>query len=128
MSKTLAKFSFLWVIALLLHQASARTLPAQADFVQTRGTQFALNGSQFLFNGFNSYWMMNVASQPSQRYKVSDIFRQAAAAGLSVCRTWAFSDGGYGALQQYPGIYNEPVFQVYISNSFSYYLMVFCIS
>ncbi|KAH9781740.1 Mannan endo-1,4-beta-mannosidase 1 [Citrus sinensis] len=83
----------------------------QEYFVQTRGTQFVLNGSPFLFNGFNSYWMMNVASQPSQRYKVSDVFRQAAAAGLSVCRTWAFSDGGYGALQQSPGVYNEPVFQ-----------------
>ncbi|GAY59942.1 hypothetical protein CUMW_198320 [Citrus unshiu] len=111
MLKAPAKFSFLWAIALLLHLASAQTLPAQAGFVQTRGTQFVLNGSPFLFNGFNSYWMMNVASQPSQRYKVSDVFRQAAAAGLSVCRTWAFSDGGYGALQQSPGVYNEPVFQ-----------------
>ncbi|KAH9781739.1 Mannan endo-1,4-beta-mannosidase 1 [Citrus sinensis] len=111
MLKAPAKFSFLWAIALLLHLASAQTLPAQASFVQTRGTQFVLNGSPFLFNGFNSYWMMNVASQPSQRYKVSDVFRQAAAAGLSVCRTWAFSDGGYGALQQSPGVYNEPVFQ-----------------
>ncbi|KAK9205204.1 hypothetical protein WN943_015471 [Citrus x changshan-huyou] len=111
MLKAPAKFSFLWAIALLLHLASAQTLPAQAGFVQTRGTQFVLNGSPFLFNGFNSYWMMNVASQPSQRYKVSDVFRQAAAAGLSVCRTWAFSDGGYGALQKSPGVYNEPVFQ-----------------
>lgn len=118
MLKAPAKFSFLWAIALLLHLASAQTLPAQAGFVQTRGTQFVLSGSPFLFNGFNSYWMMNVASQPSQRYKVSDVFRQAAAAGLSVCRTWAFSDGGYGALQQSPGVYNEPVFQVFASIRF----------
>lgn len=81
-------------------------------FVQTNGTEFVLNGSPFLFNGFNSYWMMNVASDPNQRFKVSNVFRQASAAGLTVCRTWAFSDGGYQDLQTSPGVYNEPTFQV----------------
>lgn len=81
-------------------------------FVQTNGTEFVLNGSPFLFNGFNSYWMMNVASDPNQRFKVSNVFRQASAAGLTVCRTWAFSDGGYQALQTSHGVYNEPTFQV----------------
>lgn len=70
------------------------------------------NGSPFFFNGFNSYWMMNVASDPNQRYKVSNVFRDAAAAGLTVCRTWAFSDGGSQALQISPGVYDERVFQV----------------
>uniref|UniRef100_J3MDK0 mannan endo-1,4-beta-mannosidase n=2 Tax=Oryza brachyantha TaxID=4533 RepID=J3MDK0_ORYBR len=32
--------------------------------------------------------------------------------GLSVCRTWAFSDGGPGALQISPGRFSEAVFQV----------------
>ncbi|KAJ4846000.1 Mannan endo-1,4-beta-mannosidase 2 [Turnera subulata] len=82
-----------------------------SGFVRTRNTQFVLNGSPFLFNGFNSYWMMTVASQPSERHKVTDVFRQAAAAGLTVCRTWAFSDGGNQALQLSPGVYSEPVFQ-----------------
>ncbi|CAK9155256.1 unnamed protein product [Ilex paraguariensis] len=67
------------------------------------GTQFVLNGSPFLFNGFNSYWMMNVATNPSDRFKVSEVFRDAAVAGLSVCRTWAFADGGDKALQISPG-------------------------
>lgn len=83
-----------------------------SGFVETRGTGFIVDGSPFLFNGFNSYWMMTVASQPSQRSKISDVFREAAAAGLTVCRTWAFSDGGDQALQMSPGVYNEAVFQV----------------
>ncbi|KAJ0977227.1 hypothetical protein J5N97_012701 [Dioscorea zingiberensis] len=45
------------------------------------------------------------------RYKISNVFRQAAAAGLTVCRTWAFNDGGDQALQTSPGVYNENVFQ-----------------
>uniref|UniRef100_A0A7N0U9L9 mannan endo-1,4-beta-mannosidase n=1 Tax=Kalanchoe fedtschenkoi TaxID=63787 RepID=A0A7N0U9L9_KALFE len=81
------------------------------SFVQTSGSQFSLNGSPFLFNGFNSYWMMHVAANPADRYKVSNVFRDAAAAGLSVCRTWAFSDGGDQALQISPGVYDENVFQ-----------------
>ncbi|XP_057501968.1 mannan endo-1,4-beta-mannosidase 5-like [Actinidia eriantha] len=80
-------------------------------FVRTMGTHFVVNGSPFYFNGFNSYWMMHVAAEPSERNKVSEVFREAAAAGLSVCRTWAFSDGGDRALQISPGAYDERVFQ-----------------
>ncbi|KAL0365052.1 UNVERIFIED_CONTAM: Mannan endo-1,4-beta-mannosidase 2 [Sesamum angustifolium] len=39
-----------------------------SEFVQTRGTHFVLDNSLFLFNGFNGYWMMQVATQPSERY------------------------------------------------------------
>lgn len=46
-------------------------------FVEVRGIQFVLNGSPFLFNGFNSYWMMNVATEPADRSKVSSVFREA---------------------------------------------------
>ncbi|KAK2658836.1 hypothetical protein Ddye_005369 [Dipteronia dyeriana] len=54
---------------------------------------------------------MHVAVQPSERYKITKVFREAAAAGLSVCRTWAFSDRGDQALQISPGVYSESVFQ-----------------
>lgn len=90
----------------------ARVIPSHSEFVKTRETEFILNGSPFLFNGFNSYWMMHVAAQPSERYKISNAFREAADSGLRVCRTWAFSDGGDQALQISPGVYNEAVFQV----------------
>ena len=93
--------------------AQARVLLANGDgFVKIQGNQFVLNGSPFLFNGFNSYWMMHIGVDPAHRGKVSEVFRDAAASGLSVCRTWAFSDGGYQALQVSPGVYDERVFQV----------------
>ncbi|KAI3883644.1 hypothetical protein MKX03_016326 [Papaver bracteatum] len=57
--------------------------------------------------------MMHVAADPTERYKISNVFRDASAAGLTVCRTWAFSDGSNQALdlQISPGVYDERVFQ-----------------
>ncbi|KAK4341202.1 hypothetical protein RND71_039703 [Anisodus tanguticus] len=80
-------------------------------FVRTNGAHFVLKGSPFLFNGFNSYWLMRVAADPSERHKVSEVFQEASAARLTLCRTWAFSDGGDAALQISPGVYDEFVFQ-----------------
>ncbi|XP_058220783.1 mannan endo-1,4-beta-mannosidase 7-like [Rhododendron vialii] len=80
-------------------------------FIKTRGVQFVLNGSPYYANGFNAYWLMYVATDPSQRNKVSSAFEEATGHGLTVARTWAFSDGGYRALQESPGSYNEPTFQ-----------------
>ncbi|MCD9639183.1 Mannan endo-1,4-beta-mannosidase 2 [Datura stramonium] len=86
---------------------------ANEGFVRVNGAHFELNRSTFLFNGFNSYWLMHVAAEPSERYKVTEVFREASSAGLSVCRTWAFCDGGDRALQISPGVYDERVFQEY---------------
>ncbi|KAL0423205.1 UNVERIFIED_CONTAM: putative mannan endo-1,4-beta-mannosidase 9 [Sesamum radiatum] len=83
----------------------------RGGFVGTRGSQFIVNGRPFYFNGFNSYWLMYMASDPSTRVKVSDTFAQAAKYGMNVARTWAFSDGGYRALQTAPGLYNEDMFK-----------------
>lgn len=85
---------------------------ANSGFIGVKDSHFELNGSPFLFNGFNSYWLMHVAADPSERYKVTEVLKDASAAGLSVCRTWAFSDGGDRALQISPGVYDERVFQV----------------
>ncbi|KAK3022090.1 hypothetical protein RJ639_045934 [Escallonia herrerae] len=54
---------------------------------------------------------MYMASDTSQRNKVSSAFQEAVNHGLSVARTWAFSDGGYSPLQSSPGTYNEQMFQ-----------------
>ncbi|KAL0463377.1 UNVERIFIED_CONTAM: putative mannan endo-1,4-beta-mannosidase 9 [Sesamum latifolium] len=83
----------------------------RGGFVGTRGSQFVVNGRPFYFNGFNSYWLMYMASDSSTRVKVSDTFAQAAKYGMNVARTWAFSDGGYRALQTAPGSYNEDMFK-----------------
>ena len=82
------------------------------EFVRIQGSQFVLRRSTFLFNGFNAYWMMTVAADPSKRHQVTEVFRDASAAGMSVCRTWAFADGSSNALQLSPGTYDERVFQV----------------
>lgn len=57
--------------------------------------------------------MMHVAANPRERNKVTEVFSEAAANGLTVCRTWAFTDGGGNrALQLSPGVYDERVFEV----------------
>lgn len=40
------------------------------------------------------------------------MLRRGAKMGMTVCRTWAFSDGGPNALQISPGLFDERVFQV----------------
>lgn len=104
-------------------------LRAEADdgFVRTSGQQLILNGSPFYANGFNAYWLMYFASDPSQRSKVSSAFQDAVSHGLSIGRTWAFSDGGYSPLQYSPGQYNDKMFQVKkkFSHSFEFLLSVF---
>lgn len=99
----------LWALALLL--AIFIHGVAGDGFVRTGRTRFLLNGSPYYANGFNAYWLMYVASDPSQRSKVTAVFREASSHGLTVARTWAFSDGGYRPLQYSPGNYNEQMFQ-----------------
>ncbi|KAL8504948.1 hypothetical protein ACS0TY_016231 [Phlomoides rotata] len=81
------------------------------SMVQKKGTQFTLNGQPFYVNGFNTYWLMVFAVDESTRSKVSEVFQQASAVGLSVCRTWAFNDGQWRALQKSPSVYDEDVFK-----------------
>ena len=97
---------FLVVLLLfLLMQEKGFLLQVKAGdgFVRTRGIHFMLNNGPYYANGFNAYWLMYVASDPSQRSKVSAAFREASSHGLTVARTWAFNDGGYRALQYAPG-------------------------
>ncbi|CAN6338027.1 unnamed protein product [Urochloa humidicola] len=79
--------------------------------VKTRGCQFVVGNRPFYLNGFNAYWLMTLAADPSTRGKVTEVFEQAAAVGLTVCRTWGFNDGGWRALQKSPGVYDENVFK-----------------
>jgi len=106
--------SVLILLPLLLLQFELRLTESagrEEGFVGTRGTHFVLNGAPFYAHGFNAYWLMYVASDPSQRHLVSNAFSEASSHGLSVARTWAFSDGGYRPLQESPGSYNEQTFQ-----------------
>lgn len=114
----LCALAILWSHAMIPCEATRKgplhpySHPHKGKFVKAKGIKFMLHGTPFLFNGFNSYWMMTVAAQPANRYKVTQVFQQAALAGMNVCRTWAFADGCDQALQTSPGVYNEQVFQV----------------
>ncbi|CAI0423736.1 unnamed protein product [Linum tenue] len=81
------------------------------EMVGRKGNQFVLNGQPFYVNGFNTYWLMVLAADQSTRPKVSQLFQQASSVGLTVCRTWAFNDGQWRALQKSPGVYDEDVFK-----------------
>lgn len=96
---------------------SARMLLQHGGFVQRSGTNFVLSNRHFYFNGFNAYWLMYMASDPATRPKVTAVLQQASNHGLTVARTWAFSDGGYRALQVSPGSYDEKVFRVRTASS-----------
>ncbi|WOG82114.1 hypothetical protein DCAR_0101276 [Daucus carota subsp. sativus] len=80
-------------------------------FIKTSRTHFVLNGKPFYLNGFNAYWLMYQASDPSTIGMVSTTLQQASMHGMNVARTWAFSDGGYRSLQSSPGVYNEDMFK-----------------
>ncbi|WRX26176.1 Glycoside hydrolase [Theobroma cacao] len=91
------------------------------DFVSANSTHFIIvngggaaeNQSAAYVNGWNSYWLMqeSVWGGPS-RSRVSKMLQRGAQMGLTVCRTWAFSDGnGPNALQISPGVFNERVFR-----------------
>lgn len=96
----------LFPLSFLQLAAAGRT-----GFVKTEGTHFSVNGKPLFVNGFNSYWLMTLATNPAQRNKVTSVFEQAIVHGLNVARTWAFNDGQYKALQISPGVYDEQVFQ-----------------
>nr|XP_034913561.1 mannan endo-1,4-beta-mannosidase 6-like isoform X3 [Populus alba] len=81
------------------------------QMVAKKGNQFVINDQTFYVNGFNTYWLMVFAADQSTRGKVTEVFQQASSVGLTVCRTWAFNDGQWRALQKSPGVYDEDVFK-----------------
>ncbi|KAL6010268.1 hypothetical protein ACLOJK_000699, partial [Asimina triloba] len=95
------------------------------------------SGQLLAINGWNSYWLMeqSIWDGPSRR-RVSEMLRRGANMGMTVCRTWAFSDGGPNALQVSPGVFDERVFQLHpdlIGDSLSdsidldhFFFMVLC--
>ncbi|KAJ1285366.1 hypothetical protein BS78_03G274000 [Paspalum vaginatum] len=91
--------------------ASRAAAVAALPFVERRGAQLFLDGRPFYVNGWNSYWLMDNAVEPSSRDRVSRMFRTGAEMGLTVCRSWAFNDGAYNALQVSPGHFDERVFK-----------------
>lgn len=110
----MSNWGLLLLLVLFLFVQHGKNIQVSADneFINSNGVHFVLNGSYYYANGFNAYWLMVVASDPSQRDKISSVFQEAVSNGLTLARTWAFSDGGSQALQFSPGVYNEHMFQV----------------
>ncbi|GAB2242520.1 hypothetical protein Droror1_Dr00019295 [Drosera rotundifolia] len=82
------------------------------NFVERNGTQFMLDGRPFYINGWNSYWLMDHAVEDHSRPRVREMLQAGSKMGLTVCRTWAFNDGGsYHSLQVLPGQFDELVFK-----------------
>ncbi|KAI4333958.1 hypothetical protein L6164_018704 [Bauhinia variegata] len=81
------------------------------SFVVRNGSQFMLDGRAFYINGWNSYWLMVHSVDYNTRPRVREMFQAGAKMGLTVCRTWAFNEGDYNALQTSPGRFNEQVFK-----------------
>ncbi|KAJ8568055.1 hypothetical protein K7X08_020777 [Anisodus acutangulus] len=81
------------------------------SFVERNGTQFIVEGKAFYINGWNSYWLMDHAADYTTRPRIRTMLQAGAKMGLTVCRTWAFNDGGYNALQISPGKFDEKVFR-----------------
>ncbi|XP_002517909.2 mannan endo-1,4-beta-mannosidase 2 [Ricinus communis] len=80
-------------------------------FVTRNGTQFMVEGRPFYINGWNSFWLMDHSAEDDRKPRVSAMLQAGAKMGLTVCRTWAFNDGDYNALQVSPGKFDEGVFQ-----------------
>ncbi|MED6107165.1 Mannan endo-1,4-beta-mannosidase 2 [Stylosanthes scabra] len=83
----------------------------EVSFVGRNGTQFVLDGKPFYINGWNSYWLMVQSVDDYSRPRVREMLKAGAKMGLTVCRTWAFNDGDYNALQTSPGVFNEQAFK-----------------
>ncbi|WOH12139.1 hypothetical protein DCAR_0831638 [Daucus carota subsp. sativus] len=88
------------------------------SFVGVNSTRFVIKAGSnscvqdFYVNGWNSYWLMQNSLSGRSKWRVSEMMRRGAGMGMSVCRTWAFSDGdGPNALQVSPGVFNERVFK-----------------
>ncbi|KAL4578074.1 hypothetical protein LXL04_014190 [Taraxacum kok-saghyz] len=92
-------------------KATCLPFAINGGFAETRDHQFMVNGKPLYFNGFNAYWLMYMASDPSTRVKVTNAFQEASKLGMNIVRTWAFSDGGSKPLQTSPGFYNENMFK-----------------
>lgn len=84
--------------------------PATPDWVGRSGLRLQKDGGDYYYAGTNCYYLMTFAADPAQRPEVDEVLNESKALGLNAVRTWAFSDGGTGALQTSPGVYDENVF------------------
>ncbi|KAL5700128.1 mannan endo-1,4-beta-mannosidase [Ranunculus cassubicifolius] len=87
------------------------------SFITTNSTNFVIKGAEdesspLYVNGWNSYWLMEESVWENSRIRVSKMLNKGSQMGMTVCRTWAFSDGkAPNSLQTSAGVFDERVFQ-----------------
>ena len=87
----IAALALLGSAAVLFFLVSSRRQESPStQFVQQRSGHFLLNGKPFRFVGAN----LAVMYRDDDRARMPETMRQAAAAGISVVRVWAFGEGG----------------------------------
>ncbi|KAL4858577.1 Mannan endo-1 [Chlorella vulgaris] len=70
------------------------------------------DGTPFFFVGANCYYLLTRSADPGLRQQCTCVLDDAAAAGITVLRLWAFADGPqWNALQPSPGVFEERVFR-----------------
>lgn len=80
---------------------------------------------ELYINGWNSYWLMKESIWVSSRFRVSQMLKRGAEMGLSVCRTWAFSDGaGPNDLQLLESSMKESLKLVFLLSRFLIFSIV----
>ncbi|KAL0903250.1 hypothetical protein M5K25_027611 [Dendrobium thyrsiflorum] len=108
----IAASSFTVILSLNLPATDQQRKSAEGIFIKVNGKQFVKDSQPFYINGLNAYWLMSMASEPTEKEKVSIALHQASLLGTNVVRTWAFSDADdYFPLQISPGFYNEKMFK-----------------
>ena len=97
----------------------------QDDFVQANGTSFTVNGRPFYFTGANSYDLFTLGDSSSQasvedicskymdQKKIDARMQAMADNGVTVLRTWGFSNESWHGFETAPGEYVEPQFMLF---------------
>ncbi|GER47083.1 mannan endo-1 4-beta-mannosidase 4 [Striga asiatica] len=93
---------FVTAAAILAAFVGKGSAAGDEHFIGTKGSQFVVNGRPFYFNGFNSYWLMYMAADPTTREKgldfvVSEAKKHGIYLILSLVNNWE----GFGGKKQY---------------------------
>lgn len=107
-------------------KASQDTQAASADaFVRASGTEFVVDGHAFYFAGANSYDLFtygdgsstqtaqDIETKYMDKSKIDSTMSQMAQDGVTVLRTWGFSNESWHGFETSKGVYSEAQFMLF---------------
>jgi len=107
------------------NKASAKNDTVKKGFVSREGTKFILNDKPFYFAGCNSYDLFTLGDGSNDssvdlilrnymnQSQIEERFKTMAKNGVTVCRTWGFSNENWHGFEKEPGKYNEAQFMLF---------------